>query len=260
MPYAPSSEGDWIDQLRSKFLKEHRPIEIADFGAGYGGKGAGHLLKPLSRVAKSSARKRREGELLLQLVHYFRPKRVLEFGSNLGFSTLYLLAGLQRCQFGFNLISMEGAPMLAALAKQNILAFQQKFPQNPENVEEMKAGAGKHEHIKILEGRFDELLNHPEIQNFSPDLVLIDGNHQYTATLNYVTLLKNRAKGPTILIVDDINWSEGMRKAWNEVRTIEEIQLTIDLYSMGICFLNFVDDCHLLSEENKHYKFRFYSF
>jgi hypothetical protein len=41
----------------------------------------------------------------------------------------------------------------------------------------------------------------------------------------------------TILIFDDIHWSEEMEEAWNEIKKHSSVKLTIDLFFIGIVFL-----------------------
>jgi hypothetical protein len=37
-----------------------------------------------------------------------------------------------------------------------------------------------------------------------------------------------------MIIFDDIHWSEGMREAWDTIRTHESVLLSIDLFYFGI--------------------------
>ena len=38
--------------------------------------------------------------------------------------------------------------------------------------------------------------------------------------------------------MDDINWSDDMNKAWNDIIKDESVTISIDLYRMGILFFN----------------------
>jgi hypothetical protein len=76
---------------------------------------------------------------------------------------------------------------------------------------------------------FDERLKELE-QDSVPELVFIDGDHSYEATMKYFNYFSSRMK-KGFLVFDDINWSAGMRKAWKgrpQNRTV-----TIDLFYMG---------------------------
>lgn len=39
------------------------------------------------------------------------------------------------------------------------------------------------------------------------------------------------------MIIDDINWSEGMRNAWQEIEEDERVALSIDLNEIGIALI-----------------------
>jgi hypothetical protein len=38
------------------------------------------------------------------------------------------------------------------------------------------------------------------------------------------------------MIFDDIHWSEGMEKAWLEIKKNKEVSCTIDLFFVGVVF------------------------
>ena len=38
----------------------------------------------------------------------------------------------------------------------------------------------------------------------------------------------------TVLILDDIRWSDSMLNAWNELRNSEEFNLSMDFFRMGV--------------------------
>jgi predicted O-methyltransferase YrrM len=70
------------------------------------------------------------------------------------------------------------------------------------------------------------------------DFAFIDGNHTYKATVSYFETLLKVAHNDTVFVFDDIHWSEGMEKAWNEICDNGQVTVSIDLFRMGIVFLN----------------------
>ena len=40
----------------------------------------------------------------------------------------------------------------------------------------------------------------------------------------------------SVIILDDIHWSEGMESAWNIIKTDDRVLLTIDLFFFGLIF------------------------
>jgi len=214
LPHRLSPVGGKIDALRRRMGTEKEVLEIQDFGAGYGGKHEAVIRKTMREVVKGSARRRRNGEFLRRLFAAYQPAVALELGTNLGFSTAYQLAGHDRCR----MISLEGAPTLAEKAR------------------EVLGKLGFEADIRV--GEFDELLT-PLLQSeVFFDAVLLDGNHQYAATVKYFDVLAPRTRPGGFIIVDDIHWSPDMLRAWHEIRSREDVSVSIDLFWMGICFLH----------------------
>lgn len=211
-----SPEGRRIEADRREALRDRSIVEISDFGAGYGGNALPVIRKSVAQVVRSSARGRWEGELLKRIVQHYERKSVLELGTNLGFSTRYLSGGLGT---DAELISIEGSEQLSKYAEQAI-------------------GATRHP-LRLLVGEFQEVLSKQiDWDRVRPDFVLLDGNHRREPTLEYVRFLLPRVSEGCILILDDINWSEEMVQAWQEMIALPRVKVSIDLFHMGICFLD----------------------
>ena len=115
-------------------------------------------------------------------------------------------------------ISMEGDSTLSQMAKETITNFGLQ--------------------AEILTGEFSEILDSQiNLPEYQPDYVFLDGNHQYQPTIDYVNQLLPVIPENSILILDDINWSDEMRKAWREVVEKEEVTVSLDLFYMGVCFI-----------------------
>jgi predicted O-methyltransferase YrrM len=115
------------------------------------------------------------------------------------------------------IITIEGNPQLAALASGNFTA----------------AGL---QQVTVINDSFDNVIS----QTFSPlksdTLVFIDGNHTFDATLRYYRVLGNVSGFRCILVLDDINWSDQMMRAWRAIADMEHSGYIIDLYKLGIIF------------------------
>ncbi|HXD92674.1 MAG TPA: class I SAM-dependent methyltransferase, partial [Bacteroidia bacterium] len=68
------------------------------------------------------------------------------------------------------------------------------------------------------------------------DLVYIDGNHTYKATIKYFNELLKSADENAVLIFDDIYWTPEMTIAWEEIKAHPAVTLSIDLYKVGLVF------------------------
>jgi predicted O-methyltransferase YrrM len=86
-------------------------------------------------------------------------------------------------------------------------------------------------------GRFDIVLPDVIAEAGKLDFAFIDGNHTCEATLANFKSLLTIAHNDTVFVFDDIHWSAGMQKAWNEIADHERVTVSIDLFRMGIVFL-----------------------
>jgi predicted O-methyltransferase YrrM len=218
LPRKASSLGERIEELRWSMSLMKEMVEIEDFGAGYGGKSIPLIRKSIAEVVSSSARKRKEGELLERIVRHYQPKQALEMGTNLGFSTLYLSGAGSP---DFQLISIEGSKELSKCAAGNL---------------ERMGEANK---VKLLAGEFSDVLTSQiDWAGFRPELVLMDGNHRKEPTIRYFEFLLPRLAPQAILIVDDIHWSREMAEAWRQIAAHPRVTVSIDLFHLGICFMD----------------------
>jgi predicted O-methyltransferase YrrM len=164
-------------------------------------------------IVRVSAVNRKFGQLLFRMAKYYRPDSIIELGTSLGISTLYLAAGIPEGK----VITIESNTNLAERAKINFNA----------------AGV---DNIVQMTGLFKDIL--PEIIK-SPQgdfLAFIDGHHNEEATFAYFKILLQNATENSIFVFDDINWSDGMRNAWEKIKSDKQVTLSIDLFFMGIIF------------------------
>jgi predicted O-methyltransferase YrrM len=89
--------------------------------------------------------------------------------------------------------------------------------------------------VNVVTGRFTDVLA-GVLEAAAPlDLLYVDGHHDEQATLAYtdqsIPFLSDRA----VVVYDDIRWSEGMTRAWNEIRSQKRWLFTADLDELGIC-------------------------
>lgn len=201
-----------VESLRKELKANNNEISVPDFGAG-SRKNLSNKRK-ISAIANSSLKPKKFSQLLFRIVHYYKPKFIVELGTSLGITTSYLSSANP----GATIITMEGAHEVATIAKNN---FNQLNLNN----------------IKIIEGNFDEILP-LTINNelLTLDFAFIDGNHRKEPTLNYFNQLLHISTQSTILIFDDIHWSTEMEQAWNEIKQHPSVTLTIDLFFIGIVF------------------------
>jgi predicted O-methyltransferase YrrM len=102
-----------IEQLRKELSKSEKTIIITDFGAG------SHVNNSKTRkvkdVAKNSAKNSKFGKLLYRIIQFYSPKNILELGTSLGISTLYLA----KAEENSKVYTFEGCPETAKIAQHN---------------------------------------------------------------------------------------------------------------------------------------------
>lgn len=132
----------------------------------------------------------------------------------MGLNTLYLAQNKQARVFTF-----EGSRSLSHIALTHFELLEKK-------------------NIKLIEGNIDhtlsEFLQNTEKINFA----LMDANHRYEPTMRYFNLLSRRFNEKSILVIDDIHWSEEMEEAWKELYQHRLVYGSIDLYRCGILFFD----------------------
>jgi hypothetical protein len=103
--------------------------------------------------------------------------------------------------------------------------------------------------IDLRVGNFNNLL--PAVLNelTQVDLAFIDGNHTYEATINYFNLLLQKTHYNSVLIFDDIYWSKGMTKAWEEIKHHPKVTVTVDLFYIGLVYFR-------TQQAEEHFKLR----
>ena len=201
-----------IESLRKELCKSEDTIKITDFGAG------SHVnnnkTRKIKDVARNSAKNAKFGKLLYRIIQFYKPNNILELGTSLGISSLYLAKANQNSK----VFTFEGCPETANIAEQNFKKL------NTNN-------------INITLGDFNKTLNSKLEVIKTIDLAFIDGNHQEKPTIDYFEKCLKYSNNDTIFIFDDIHWSEGMEKAWNYLKAHQKITLTIDLFFVGIVFI-----------------------
>lgn len=211
---AETIETEAIINLCARLRRSRRVLEVTDFGAGKGKKPYILRFRRVGQIIRKSSVTTEPGALLYKMAARFQPAIILELGTSLGISTLYLSKGAP----GARVITIEGCSTTSEIARENFA----------------KANASN---IEMHTGRFEDIL--PDVLNSCDkvDFAFIDGHHEYEPTKRYVEMILGKAREETVIVIDDIHWSEGMEKAWKELSNLTEVTVSIDIYRFGILFL-----------------------
>ncbi len=200
-----------IEKIREKMLDNHSLINMQDFGAG--SLHANNSKRKISELAMHSAKPKKYGRLLFRLVNKFQPSTILELGTSLGLSGMYLASARKQAQF----ISLEGSAELAHIAQQNFNALMLS-------------------NVEVLPGTFEDNLSHSIQKLESLHFVFFDGNHKRIPTIAYFEECLKFCCNESVFVFDDIHWSNEMEEAWNYIKEHPQVKVTIDLFFLGIVF------------------------
>ena len=234
-----------IERCREKMLRDERELEFVDYGSAIksrsleNGSEAAYSLefrdvRRVCDIARRSLAKRKYAQMLSRLVNWLgsplltSPSRggigdetledrkgltIVELGTSLGVTTAYMAAMDSRNR----VVTFEGCEAVANMAKENWKAL------NINNIE-----------CRVGEIDAEQLTR--DIEHL--DMAFIDANHTYEGTCKYFDVLAGKVREKSVIVVDDIHYSEEMEKAWKAIRADERVTSTIDLYQMGLVFFD----------------------
>lgn len=200
--------------IRKQLLNSRESIQVTDFGAG------SSVIKSVQRkiqdIVKYSTASTDKLHWLAGIAQYFQPNTIVELGTGPGLQALALSLSYPDAA----IYTFEGASALSTIANKNIQELQRE------------------KKVTVVEGNIDETL--PEFLKAAPllDFVYIDANHAKIPTLTYFYLILKKCHEQTVIVIDDIHWSEGMAMAWKEIIRHPDAVITIDVYHAGIVLLN----------------------
>ena len=214
-----------IENLRERYQSGDESITFTDYGAVspvanltqdemYRG-------RTIEKAVRDLCRQGLKGDLIryiYALVKFYKPSVILELGTCCGFSASYMAKACSTAK----IFTVEGAKEVASIAKRNI----------------DQLGITN---VTVVVGRFQDVL--PDLlQRIEVlDIVLIDGHHDYAATVEYFNIIKNgfnfNFKKNLIVIFDDINWSDGMRCAWRDIVGDSDVVDFRDFGKIGVVIL-----------------------
>jgi predicted O-methyltransferase YrrM len=200
-----------VENLRKKMISDRRMIDFTDLGSGAASGKEGQ--RQLSKIARHSPVSRKYGILLSRLASEFGRPYVVEFGTSIGISTMYMAAARE----DIRVFTIEGCPSVSKIALENFRA----------------AGFSN---IDLMTGSFDDLLPTVMALPGCPGFVFIDGNHRKDPVIKYFGMIKSKSDEKTVIAIDDIHYSPEMEAAWDIIRNDVDVPVTIDTGRMGIIF------------------------
>jgi len=210
--YKPISKNtlNTIKENRQPLLTSKETIDVEDFG-----KGSFQFSSKTRRVgdmARKAGMSLHKSKLIHKIISYFNVKSTLELGTSVGLGSV-AMATLQSQN---QVETVEACRNTFQVAQRHLKTLQLK-------------------NIRLYNSTFLEFLEKlPPQKTF--DLIYLDGHHDESATLSYFSKLKAHVHEDSIIILDDIYWSEGMQNAWAAICKDESVKVSLDLYFWGILF------------------------
>src|SRR6185437_10457379 len=108
--FKPKKVYDEIENIRKGLYSDNRIIKITDLGAG--SQVNNNLQKKISHIAHNALKSPKLAQLLYRLAVYMKPRNIIELGTCLGITSLYL----QNAAPAAKVYTLEGCPETACVA------------------------------------------------------------------------------------------------------------------------------------------------
>ena len=198
-------------EYRVNMLADNTEIKVTDFGTGKSG------TRKVKQIARKSSTEPRYGGVMQKIIDAFGIETALELGTSIGIGTMFLA----KVNHKIKVTTIEGCPETYKFAKTE---FDKRKIAN----------------VTFINDNFDHLFDSNMLNGQRFELVYIDGNHTYEATIKYFDkIVKNNCGQKSIIVIDDINWSREMFDAWTEISSRMPNSLRINLFRMGIIFTGY---------------------
>lgn len=212
----PFDDFTHLNEIRLELLKNKTVISFVDLGAGsrkINSTKNNTNQRTIRQIAKHGISQKKQAEFLYRVVNYFSPNVIVEIGTSIGLSTLYL----SKAKSSATVYTLEGSEELVKFSK---ALFEKEGCRN----------------IESVSGNFNE--SFPMLLQKLPqvDFLFLDGNHQYDTTVNYFNLAIKKKNSQSVFIIDDINWSSEMQRAWKYISEHPEVRLSFDFFQFGVVF------------------------
>ncbi len=200
-----------VERRRRELLSNRRLISVFDMGAG----SVKHpeAFRRVKNIIRKSSATAAKGQLLFRLARYFNPEKILELGTSMGISTMYLSLGAPKSE----IYTIEGCANISSVAESNF----------------KKA---KLTNIQLNIGNFENLLPTILRKMEHIDLLFIDGDHKKEKIIDYFEKCIEYSGSDSVFVFDDIHWSQSMEEAWDQMLNDSRVKVSLDLFHFAILF------------------------
>lgn len=197
-------------KIKCSLLQNKTVINVKDYGKG------SKVFKTNNRkifeITKIAGISNKKAHLLIRLIQYFKPSKILEIGTSVGLAT----SAMCLANINSKITTLEGCPNTADVATTLFKNFQLS-------------------NIFQIIGNFENTLI-PACNKNIFDFIYFDGNHSKKSTLYYFEICLKSTSNNSIFIFDDISLSKEMKEAWIEIIKHPKVTVSIDTFFWGIIF------------------------
>ncbi|MDH6312181.1 putative O-methyltransferase YrrM [Parabacteroides sp. PFB2-10] len=169
----------------------------------------------VGELVRKEAVSPKTGALLFRLTHYFRSERILQIGSSMGLSTLYLTSYAPDLLS----VSLEPEASLAAIS-------QWVYDEAARTAIDQRSGDFPTQLDAILQ-TYDSF-----------DFIFFCGRDEQYDTLEVFNRCKKQLSQEGVCVIEGIRRTKKRLAAWKTICEQPEVTVTLDLYNIGILFVN----------------------
>jgi predicted O-methyltransferase YrrM len=202
-----------IEAYRKKLVNDATVIRFEDHGAGADATGKTIREVSVSTMASKALKQGKYSRFLYRLVDYLKCTEAIELGTSLGITTSYLASACNQVK------TVE--------ADKNVL-----------NIAEEGWKQLSKRNIKSYCFDLNEGWTHLSNEIDTIDFLFVDANHRKEAVIRYLLQALPYIHQKSVIVLDDIHWSEDMLEAWNLLKSRKEVSLSFDIFQMGVLFFD----------------------
>jgi predicted O-methyltransferase YrrM len=204
---------DQIEAHRKKLVQNNTILQFEDFGAGADAEGKRIKEISIGSIASNALKQGKYSRFLYRLVHYLKCTEAVELGTSLGITTAYLSAACNQVK------TVEADKNILEVAQETWKQLSRR------NIKgycfDLNAG------WSLLSNQIDTI-----------DFLFIDANHRKEAMIRYVLQALPYLHQKSVIVLDDIHWSEETFEAWKILKQRKEVTLSFDIFQMGVLFFD----------------------
>jgi predicted O-methyltransferase YrrM len=201
-----------IEAYRTELGDRDFQLELApDIGAGRQPKISARRLAQISSVPRPW------GSFLMRLVQELRPESCIELGTAVGISTSFQGAALDMLAAG-RLRAVDRNEQLIEIARETLTNL----------------GV---ERVELIQGDFNDVLGDVLTEAAPVQMAYLDGGKGYEENVGLFRRLVPLLGPGAAIVIDDVHWGRDMGRAWRTIKSHERVDLSVDLWRLGVCLL-----------------------